>query len=69
MYSPHQHEKVNLRGSAGEFLVLAVDDTREKADLVRLSGVPRLAENVPFADIRALRRLESEDLEPQEVRL
>ena len=51
MYAPYQHELVYLRESPGDFVVIAVDNRRDKVDLERISGIPVLAENVPFADV------------------
>lgn len=51
---PHVGSRVRQVGSENVYVVLRVDTERRLADLLLLSGVPRVEENMPFECLREL---------------
>lgn len=51
MHIPAQRERVTIVGRNGIFLVVWVDHEEERADVVSLSRVSAVTENVPFSEI------------------
>ena len=55
MFAPAARERVQIAGSSGVFLVVAVDQERRVADLIPLSGSGFAEESVPFAVLEPYR--------------
>lgn len=51
---PHVGSRVRQVGSENVYVVLRVDLERRLADLLLLSGMPRVEENMPFECLREL---------------
>jgi hypothetical protein len=55
MYVPEERQHVQVTGRTGTFIVLTVNHDTERADLVSLTGVPFLLDDVPLSSIHLAR--------------
>jgi hypothetical protein len=52
MYIPNARERVEIPGRSGLFLVVAVDQEAQRADLIALTDNAYVVEDVSCADLR-----------------
>jgi hypothetical protein len=55
LYVPLAHERVQIIGRSGVFLVVGVDEDQQTADLFPLHFAIYLEEGVPFSDLEPYR--------------
>ncbi len=52
---PEVASRVRIEGQEAEYVVLRVDEKRQVADLLRLTGIHQVLEDVPWHALRVLR--------------